>query len=96
MTKVSTFLIRQQIKKCRCELVMEGPQNYFLVVELNARSNTHYTGLPTKENSYKKTCIFSNMMIELEHLINGKSNYFKKNEKKITIAGNHYWRINAQ
>ena len=35
-------------------------------------------------------------MIELEHLINGKSNYFTKNEKKITIAGNHYWRINAQ
>jgi len=47
MTKVSTFLIRQQIKKCRCELVVEGPQNYFLVVELNARSNTQ--GYPQKK-----------------------------------------------
>ena len=55
---------------------MEGPHNYFSVVELNARSNN--TGLPTKEETF----ILSNIIIELEHLINGKSNYFKKNEKK--------------
>ena len=84
MTKVSTFLIRQQIKKCRCELVMEGPQNYFLVVELNARSNTQ--GYPQK-----KTLIRGLASFQMAKVI-----ILQRMKKKITIAGNHYWRINAQ